>query len=82
MDIGIIGAGNFGATAARLFAGAGHRVAISNSRGPETLRGLVSEIGENARAGTVEEAADLGEIVLLAVPWSRCEEGEAGPAAR
>lgn len=75
LDIGIIGAGNIGATAARLFAGAGHRVAISNSRGPETLRGLVSEIGENARAVTVEEAAGFGEVVVLAVPWSRREEG-------
>lgn len=73
MDIGIIGAGNIGATAARLFAGAGHRVAISNSRGPETLRDLAAEIG--ARAVTVEEAADFGEVVLLAVPWSRREEG-------
>lgn len=75
LEIGIIGAGNIGATAARLFAGAGHRVAISNSRGPETLRGLVSEIGENARAVTVEEAAGFGEVVVLAVPWSRREEG-------
>jgi len=75
LDIGIIGAGNIGATAARLFAGAGHRVAVSNSRGPETLRGLVSEIGENARAVTVEEAAGFGEVVVLAVPWSRREEG-------
>lgn len=75
MDIGIIGAGNIGATTARLFAGAGHRVALSNSRGPETLRGLVSEIGENARAVTVDEAAGFGEVVLLSVPWSRREEG-------
>jgi hypothetical protein len=75
VNIGIIGAGNIGATAARLFAGAGHRVAVSNSRGPETLRDLVSEMGESARAMTVDEAADFGKVVLLAVPWSRCEEG-------
>jgi hypothetical protein len=75
VNIGIIGAGNIGATAARLFAGAGHRVAVSNSRGPETLRDLVSEMGESARAMTVDEAADFGKVVLLAVPWSRREEG-------
>ena len=74
MDFGIIGAGNIGATTARLFAGAGHRVALSNSRGPETLRDLVAEIGENARVATVEEAVDFGDVVLLAVPWSRREE--------
>jgi 8-hydroxy-5-deazaflavin:NADPH oxidoreductase len=32
MKIGIIGAGNIGATAAKLFINAGHEVAISNSR--------------------------------------------------
>jgi len=74
MDIGIIGAGNIGATAARLFVRAGHRVAISNSRGPETLGALVVEIGENARASTVEEAADFGEVILEAIPFGRYEK--------
>ena len=31
MKIGIIGSGNIGGTAAKLFANAGHEVAISNS---------------------------------------------------
>ena len=34
MDIGIIGSGMIGATAARLFARAGHDVALANRRGP------------------------------------------------
>lgn len=74
MDIGIIGAGNIGGTVARLFAGAGHRVAIANSRGPETLAGLVAEIGPNARAATIEEAARFGEVVLEAIPFGRYED--------
>ena len=37
MKIGIIGSGNIGGTAAKLFAKAGHKVAISNSRGPSKL---------------------------------------------
>ena len=45
MKIGIIGAGKIGATAARLFVTAGHNIAISNSRGPESLRPLVHELG-------------------------------------
>lgn len=69
MNIGIIGSGNIGATTARLFARAGHNVAISNSRGSESLRYLVSGIGGNARAATVDEAADFGEVVLLAIPF-------------
>ncbi|HVG24521.1 MAG TPA: NAD(P)-binding domain-containing protein [Thermoanaerobaculia bacterium] len=68
MKIGIIGAGHIGATTARLFIDAGHDVAVSNSRGPETLRELVAELGPKARAMTVEEAARFGEVVLLAIP--------------
>ena len=71
MDIGVIGSGNIGATAAGLFARAGHDVAISNSRGPETLRGLVEKIGPNVRAATVAEAARFGEVVMEAIPFGR-----------
>lgn len=71
MKIGIIGAGMIGATAARLFAAAGHEVAVSNSRGPDSLRPLVDDIGPRARALTVSDAARFGDVVLLAVPWRR-----------
>lgn len=73
MKIGIIGAGMIGATAARLFARAGHEVAVSNSRGPDSLQPLVSEIGGRARASSVEDAARFGDVVLLAVPWRNPE---------
>lgn len=69
MKIGIIGSGNIGATAARLFAKAGHEIAISNSRGPESLRSLVASIGGKARASTVEGSIAFGGVVLLALPW-------------
>ncbi len=68
-NIGIIGAGHIGGTVARLFLKAGHDVAISNSRGPESLRDLASRLGPEAHPMTVEEAARFGDIVLLAVPW-------------
>ena len=73
MRIGIIGAGNIGGTAARLFTRAGHEVAVSNSRGPESLHGLVEELGPRARALTGEEAARFGDVVLLAVLWRKPE---------
>lgn len=69
MKIGIIGAGMIGAAAARHFARAGHEVAVSNSRGPETLEELVAELGPRAKGMTVEQAARWGEVVILAVPW-------------
>lgn len=74
MRIGIVGAGNIGATAARLFARAGHEVAISNSRGPETLRELAAGLGDRARAVTIEEAAAFGDVVLVAIPFGRYRE--------
>lgn len=69
MRIGVIGSGKIGSTAARLLAGAGHQVAIANSRGPETLDDLVEDIGENATAATLEEAASFGEAALVAIPF-------------
>ncbi|MEP6850321.1 MAG: NAD(P)-binding domain-containing protein [Acidobacteriota bacterium] len=68
MKIGIIGAGNIGSTVAKLFVDAGHQVAISNSRGPETLDKLASELGDNAEASTVENAIDFGDVVLISIP--------------
>jgi predicted dinucleotide-binding enzyme len=68
MKIGIIGAGHIGGTAARLFVDAGHEIAISNSRGPETLRDLIAELGPKARAATASEAAQFGDVVLVAIP--------------
>lgn len=73
MNIGVIGSVRIGANAARLFAEAGHEVALSNSRGPETLAALVEEIGPRARAVTVEEAANFGDVVLEAIPFKDYE---------
>ncbi|MGO4587449.1 NADPH-dependent F420 reductase [Paenarthrobacter sp. 2TAF44] len=66
--LGIIGTGNIGAAIARLAVNAGIRVVLSNSRGPETLAGFVSELGPLASAGTVEQAAAAGDVVVLSVP--------------
>lgn len=73
MKIGIIGAGMIGATTARLFVEAGHEVAVSNSRGPESLRALVDELGPRARALDVDGAARFGDVLLLAIPWRKPE---------
>lgn len=73
MKIGIIGSGDIGATAARLFARAGHEVALSNSRGGAGLEELVKELGEGARATDVEGAARFGEVVLVAIPFGKYE---------
>jgi 8-hydroxy-5-deazaflavin:NADPH oxidoreductase len=69
LNIGVVGSGNIGSNVAKLFANAGHEVVVSNSRGPESLVSLVEEIGPQVRAATVEEAADFGEVVLVAMPF-------------
>ena len=66
MNIGIIGAGMIGETLARRLVQLGHDVAIANSRGPETMRDLASEVG--AAAVTALEAARSGEIVVITIP--------------
>ncbi|SDS60065.1 hypothetical protein SAMN04488543_2033 [Friedmanniella luteola] len=66
--IGLIGSGNIGSTIARLAVDAGHAVVLSNSRGPETLVGLVDQLGPQARAATPSEAAAAGDVVVVTVP--------------
>jgi predicted dinucleotide-binding enzyme len=67
-SVGIIGAGKLGQAMGRTARRAGRSVIMANSRGPESLAAVVSEI--DASAGTVREAAAAG-IVVIAVPWSR-----------
>lgn len=74
MKIGIIGAGHIGGNAAKLFTEAGHDVAIANSRGAETLRDLVAEIGGNAKALSVAEAAEFGDVVFVSIPFGKYRE--------
>jgi len=66
--IGIIGSGLVGKAVAHLAVAAGYNVVISNSRGPESLTGLIEALGPLARAGTVEQAIAAADIVSLAVP--------------
>src|ERR1035441_3511616 len=66
--IGLIGAGHIGSQIARLAIANGYNVVISNSRGPETLSGLVAELGPDARAATAIEAAQSGDIVVVTLP--------------
>jgi 8-hydroxy-5-deazaflavin:NADPH oxidoreductase len=70
MNIGIIGAGGIGQALAAHMAKAGYEVIVSNSRGPESLAELVSELGPRARAGMRQEAA-RADVVVLSVPWQQ-----------
>ena len=79
--IGIIGAGHIGSTLARGLVDRGYDVVISNSRGPESLAPLVAELGEKAKAGTVADAADFGDVVIVTVPLKAYKEVPVAPLA-
>jgi hypothetical protein len=66
--IGIIGAGRIGSALAQAFSGLGYDVVISNSRGPETLAGLVADLGPRVTAATAEEAAAAADVAVVTVP--------------
>ena len=68
ITVGFIGSGMIGGTVARLSVAAGHHVVLSNSRGPETLKDLVAELGPLATAATAQQAAMAGDIVVVSVP--------------
>jgi hypothetical protein len=77
----LIGSGRIGGTVAKLAVAAGHPVILSNSRGPDTLTGLASELGPLARAGTGPEAADGGDLVVLTIPLRAFRAVGPGPLA-
>ena len=77
MEIGTIGAGAFAQAFAKRTLKAGHKVKLSNSQGPDSLREIVNQLGPGATAATKEEAAAC-EMVLLAVPWDNVPETLAG----
>src|SRR3984893_14238791 len=83
MKIGIVGSGKLGGTVGGLWAKAGHQVLFS-SRHPEELKGLVEELGANARAGTVAEAVAFGDAILVAAPYAAVPEvgRDNGPALK
>jgi predicted dinucleotide-binding enzyme len=79
MRIGIIGAGTVGTTLGELFVRAGHDVAFSHKGRPEELRELVAQLGNRAHAVKLEEAAQFGDVVVLAIPFGRYRELPAEP---
>lgn len=76
--LGIIGSGNIGSAIARLAVAANMNVVIANSRGVESLQELIAELGPLATAGTVEEAADSGDAVVLSIPLTAVKDLPAG----
>jgi len=68
LKIGVIGSGRIGGTLAKLWAQAGYKVMIS-ARSLEEVQKLAAEIGHGVTAGTTQQAAAFGDVVLISVPF-------------
>lgn len=68
LRIGLIGSGRMGGAVGLALAEAGHEVFFS-SRHPEELGELVEQASGRGRAGLPREAAEFGEVVIIAVPY-------------
>jgi predicted dinucleotide-binding enzyme len=71
--IGFIGSGHIGSQLARLAVAHGYDVVMSNSRDPQTLSGLVAELGPHARAATPQEAAAAADLAVVTTPLAAIE---------
>jgi predicted dinucleotide-binding enzyme len=73
--IAVIGTGSVGSALGPRFAEIGHTV-VYGSRTPdrEDVQALVAETSGHASATTQAEAAQMADIVLLAVPWAVAED--------
>ena len=71
LKIGVVGAGLLGGTVGRLLVQAGHEVMFS-ARDVERVRRRFS--GAREQAGTPLQAAQFGDVVLFALPYSALPE--------
>ena len=75
MKIGIIGAGNVGATLGRILTHKNHSI-VFGVRDPQSakVQSALAATGGNARAASVGEAASHGQVLILATPWNGTQE--------
>lgn len=84
MKIGIIGAGDVGATLGKSWARKGHQImfGVRNTQSPK-VSNLLKSSNANLKVGSVSEAASFSDVIILAIPWSAVNQiiGIAGDLA-
>jgi 8-hydroxy-5-deazaflavin:NADPH oxidoreductase len=79
--IGILGSGHVGSSLARAAIAHGYDVVISNSQGPDTLGGLVADLGPKATAATSAAAAATADFAIVAIPITTIDQVPVEPLA-
>jgi 8-hydroxy-5-deazaflavin:NADPH oxidoreductase len=79
--IGIIGSGHVGGSLARAAIAHGYDVVLSTSKGPDSLDGLVRDLGPHARAATPAGAAAAGDFAIVAIPITTVDQVPVEPLA-
>jgi predicted dinucleotide-binding enzyme len=77
--IGIIGSGHVGTNIAKAAVANGYDVVLSNTQGPDSLAGLVKQLGPHASAATPAEAAARGDSAVVAIPITTIDQVRVEP---
>lgn len=72
MKIGIIGAGNIGATIARKLATKGHSIKLAGSGSPDEISDKAAKIG--AVAVTAQDAVNDVDAIIVSIPFAQIPE--------
>jgi 8-hydroxy-5-deazaflavin:NADPH oxidoreductase len=79
--IGIIGSGHVGSNLAKAALAHGYSVVVSNSQGPDSLAGLVADLGPGATAATPEQASRAADFAIAAIPVTTIDQVPIEPLA-
>jgi 8-hydroxy-5-deazaflavin:NADPH oxidoreductase len=77
MNYAILGSGALGTALARRFVAKGIDIGIANTKGLESLAGLVRELGSNVTPVTASEVLQA-DVVILAVPFDAVQNAVKG----
>lgn len=77
MKYAILGSGAIGAALAHRFVAKGIEVSLANTKGPESLAGLVGELGPLVKPVTAAEAL-RADMVILAIPFDAVPDAVKG----
>jgi hypothetical protein len=79
--IGILGSGHVGSNLAKAAITHGYDVVLSNTQGPDSLAGLIKELGPQASAAGPAEAAAAGDFAIVAIPLATIGQVPVEPLA-